>query len=516
MTAMVIITGICLVSVLLSYIAFRKGFTRNADDYFVAGSSLGYFVLIFSLLASFLSAFSMFGMASLGYRTGFGSLFVLTVNLVPLGFLWYFMHRKTLILGRARHWMSMGAPFGERYGKTMRALIPIVVLMASIPYLVAQIQGIGVMVEAMTEGMISYKVGLFFVPLFIAAYLMMGGMKGSAWVNTVQGIFFTVMVFILFFAVMAKNGGFMPTMDMVFEKHPELFELGWNNGKVWSFPMIFGFSTAMCLGCVCFPQPYMHSYSSRSVRGFKAMFLAFGGICLVIITMPTLIGIASRVIVPKLAGVEADKVFGMVASLSMPNWLAAMAVAGGFTAAMSTVNGLVFGNATNIAVDLFKTVRPETTQPQLVRIARIGVAAIMAVCTWIAWDPKTPVAELSVIAFGMVAVTIFPLWGAYFWKRATTAGAIASTVGGAGLTLVFFFVSGKGVILSPQSAFFNLNGFLVSLIFAGVLFVGVSLATKPGSVEQRSLAIFFHPALEGNGNTTVQPLGNLNTEGVRS
>ena len=152
----------------VSYVAFRRGFTRTADDYFVAGSSLGYFVLIFSLLASFLSAFAMFGMSGLGYRTGFGSLFVLTVNLVPLGFLWYFIHRKTFLLGRARNWMSMGAPFGERYGNGMRAMIPLVVLVASIPYLVAQLQGIGVMIEAMSENTVSYHVGLFFVPAFIA------------------------------------------------------------------------------------------------------------------------------------------------------------------------------------------------------------------------------------------------------------------------------------------------------------------------------------------------------------
>lgn len=49
-----IITAICVGSTLISYVAFRRGAARSADDYFVAGSSLGYFVLIFSLLASFL------------------------------------------------------------------------------------------------------------------------------------------------------------------------------------------------------------------------------------------------------------------------------------------------------------------------------------------------------------------------------------------------------------------------------------------------------------------------------
>lgn len=497
MFAVIIITAICLSSVFISYLAFRKGFTRSADDYFVAGSSLGYFVLIFSLLASFLSAFSMFGMASLGYRTGFGALFVLTVNLVPLGFLWYFMHRKTFLLGRAKKWMSMGAPFGERYGNGMRMIIPVVVLLASIPYLVAQIQGIGVMIEAMSDRIITYHVGLFFVPLFITLYLVMGGMKGAAWVNTVQGLFFCVMVFVLFTAVMMKNGGFMPTFQKVYEAHPALFELGAKGGKVWSFPMVFGFASAMCLGCICFPQPYMHAYSSRTANGFKAMVLAFGGICLIVITMPTLIGIAASVIVPELKGVEADKVYGLVASLTLPDWLAAMAVAGGFTAALSTVNGLVFGNATNIAIDLVKLKNPDISPTELIRVAQVLVGIIMVISVILAWNPNTPVAELSVIAFGTVAVTIFPLWGAYFWKRATKFGAMASTLIGLALNLVFYFVGGKAMVLFPQAQFFQLNGFLVSLIAAGAVFFIGSWLTQPGTVEQKSLTLFFHPALNG-------------------
>ena len=507
MYAIAIITGICLISVSVSYVAFRRGFTRSADDYFVAGSSLGYFVLIFSLLASFLSAFAMFGMSGLGYRTGFGSLFVLTVNLVPLGFLWYFIHRKTFLLGRARKWMSMGAPFGERYGNGMRAMIPLVVLVASIPYLVAQLQGIGVVIEAMSDEAVSYKVGLFFVPAFIALYLIMGGMKGAAWVNTIQGVFFTAMVFVLFYAVMSEKGGFGPTMDLVLEKHPELFQLGANGGKVWSYPMLFGFASAMCLGSVCFPQPYMHAYSSRTAKGFKTMVVVFGAICVIVIGMTTMIGIASRALelakTSALSGevspVDADKVYGLAAAETLPDWLAALAVAGGFTAAMTTVNGVVFGHATNMANDVYKLFKPDAGTTELVRFGRLCVAGIMIVCVAIAWNPNTPVAELAVIAFGTSAVTIFPLWGAYFWKRATRYGAIAATVVGVGMNATFLLVGGKAMVLNPQDFLLNLNGFLASFIVAGIVFFGVSLATRLGATEKRSLALFFHPSLNRHG-----------------
>lgn len=259
--------------------------------------------------------------------------------------------------------------------------------------------------------------------------------------------------------------------------------------------MIFGMASAMCLGCVCFPQPYMHAYASRSVRGLKAMFLSFGGICLVIITLPTLIGIAGNTIVPGLKGVEADKIFGLVASATMPDWLAALAVAGGFTAAMSTVNGLVFGNAANISVDIIKTLRSKTQSSELITLARIFVALIMAVCVVIAWNPKTPVAELSVIAFGTVAVTFFALWGAYYWKRATATGAILSTVAGVSMNITFFVVGGKNMVLFPQASLLQLNGFLASFIIAGIVFFVGSFLTSPGKTEEKSLGFFFHPIL---------------------
>ena len=501
MYAIAIITGICLISVAVSYVAFRRGFTRTADDYFVAGSSLGYFVLIFSLLASFLSAFAMFGMSSLGYRYGFGALFVLTVNLVPLGFLWYFIHRKTFVLGRARRWMSMGAPFGERYGNGMRAMIPIVVMAASIPYLVAQLKGIGMMIETMSEEAVSYHVGLFFVPAFIVLYLVMGGMKGAAWVNTIQGVFFTVMVFVLFYAVMSKNGGFGPTMALVHQKHPAFFELG---GKPWNYPTLFGFAAAMCLGSVCFPQPYMHAYSSRTAKGFKTMVVVFGAICVVIIGMTTMIGIASRSLdlaeLPEMSGAveedEADKVYGMAASETLwPTWLAALAVAGGFAAAMTTVNGVAFGHATNLANDVYKLIKPGASTKELVLFGRLCVAGIMIVCVAIAWNSETPVAELAVIAFGISAVTIFPLWGAYFWRRATRYGALAATIVGVGMNVTFLALGGKPMVLFSQPSLLKLNGFLVSFLTAGVVFFVVSLATPMGEKEKKSLALFFHPSL---------------------
>jgi SSS family solute:Na+ symporter len=192
-------------------------------------------------------------------------------------------------------------------------------------------------------------------------------------------------------------------------------------------------------------------------------------------------------------------VYGLAAAETLPGWLAALAVAGGFTAAMTTVNGVVFGHATNLANDVYRLLRPHAGTSELVLFGRLCVAGIMVVCVIIAWNPNTPVAELAVIAFGTSAVTIFPLWGAYFWKRATRYGAIAATVVGVGMNATFLLVGGKTMVLNPQDFLLHLNGFLASFIVSGIVFFGVCLATRPGVTEKRSLALFFHPSLSKHG-----------------
>ena len=100
--------------------------------------------------------------------------------------------------------------------------------------------------------------------------------------------------------------------------------------------------------------------------------------------------------------------------------------------------------------------------------------------------------------FGISAVTIFPLWGAYFWKRATRYGAIGAVTVGVGMNVMFIVMGklwDKDMVLSPQASLLNLNGFLASFIVAGIVFFVVSLATRPGATEKKSLALFFHESL---------------------
>jgi SSS family solute:Na+ symporter len=65
------------------------------------------------------------------------------------------------------------------------------------------------------------------------------------------------------------------------------------------------------------------------------------------------------------------------------------------------------------------------------------------------------------------------------------------------MNLFFYFWGGKNMILLPQAGLFQLNGFLAAFLAAGATFFTVCLLTRPGRVEENSLGLFFHPALNG-------------------
>ena len=113
-------------------------------------------------------------------------------------------------------------------------------------------------------------------------------------------------------------------------------------------------------------------------------------------------------------------------------------------------------------------------------------------------------------------MTIFPLWGAYFWKRATRYGAIAGTVAGVGMNVTFLCLGGKAVVLFPQASLFNLNGFLVSVYCRGNRLLRCFIGHTPlGETEKKSLAPVL-PPFAGQTRPVVMTASspNLGTPGT--
>lgn len=104
-------------------------------------------------------------------------------------------------------------------------------------------------------------------------------------------------------------------------------------------------------------------------------------------------------------------------------------------------------------------------------VAKVGVIIIGLASVVFALTRPTALADLLVLSNGGVAVLVPAVIGGLYWKRATREAAIASIVIGELLMITMTFIL--------KAAPFGLSGAFWSMMISLVIFVGVSLVTKP-------------------------------------
>ncbi len=162
------------------------------------------------------------------------------------------------------------------------------------------------------------------------------------------------------------------------------------------------------------------------------IFVFPGTICLALIRQGKL---------PELA--DSKDVYAFMITKLLPPGLIGVMVAALLAALMSTVSGALNSIATLFSYDLYKRWRPETSDHKLVIIGRIATAVAMVLA--ILWSPL--IAHFQSIYQGSNTVicylappitTVFVL--GVFWRRASSAGALATLIIGSFLGFVVFLL----------------------------------------------------------------------------
>ncbi|MEM1606242.1 MAG: hypothetical protein QXW41_08375 [Fervidicoccaceae archaeon] len=136
-----------LAGTVIAVLSRRMG-VKSAKDYYIAGSRVGFLVAFGTYMATTYSAFMMIGLVGLTYQTGIGAygfeLLYLLVTVILLSTIGYNIWRYS----RERGWISPAQMIGDLYGSTsLSKIISIIYLISMIPYVAAQIQGLGAIFE---------------------------------------------------------------------------------------------------------------------------------------------------------------------------------------------------------------------------------------------------------------------------------------------------------------------------------------------------------------------------------
>ncbi len=476
-------------------IAIRAaGANQSATDYYAGGRAFTGPQNGIAIGGDYLSAASFLGIAGIIALYGYDGF------LYSIGFLVGWLVVLLLVAGPLRNagrYTAADVLDLRLRARPVRAAAAVSTLTVSLFYLLAQMAGAGSLVSLLLGANSSgaQNITLVVVGMLMIFYVLVGGMKGTTWVQIIKATILLVGAVVVTFWVLAKTGfnlssllhhaaGASPAGKAVLG--PGL-AYGVNTTSKFDF---ISLAVALVLGTAGLPHVLMRLYTVPNARearrsviwtvGVVGVFylctvvLGFGAMWLVgghkILSEPGKANSAVPLLAFKLGG---TLLLGVVAAVA-------------FATILAVVAGLTITASASFAHDVWAGVlrRGEADSTEEVRVARMTavVIGVLAVIGGIV-AKNVDVAFLVGLAFAVAASANLPsILYSLFWPRFTARGALWSIWGGliSSVLLIIFspVVSGQSspvgdaassLITNPHInfAFFPLdNPGLVSIPFA--------------------------------------------------
>src|SRR5574338_1488105 len=173
---MIYIAVLSIIVVLLLFTAFRKSRSvRSQADFLVAGRTLAWPVLIFTLLSSWIGAGSLFAGGENAYRNGFAALWQPAGGWVALLIIY-------VVAPRARKFAQFTIPdlLETRYNTTARVLGTIAILFAYTAITSYQFRAGGDIMHLVFPE-VSKVYGTIIIAMFVIAFTAIAGMASVAY-----------------------------------------------------------------------------------------------------------------------------------------------------------------------------------------------------------------------------------------------------------------------------------------------------------------------------------------------
>ncbi len=206
------------------------------------------------------------------------------------------------------------------------------------------------------------------------------------------------------------------------------------------------------------------------------------GLTLLMMIPVTMIGIIGHTVEPKIS--DPYTLFPIVAIDHTPMIIGIMMLVSVVSCGMSTANGGTLAIASvlsrnmlqrNIIKHILK--RPGLTDRQLLIATRLLIIPVFFTAFALGAIIPRPGTYL-ILAFDIVlAGCLVPLVLGTYWKKSTTAAAIASIVVGSALRMILYFIITIAPSSSPYASYAGLDTMIPPLVSLAV-FVGVSLTTQ--------------------------------------
>lgn len=420
---MIYVFSVCGVVALLIFITiYKANKIEDTSDFLVAGRSLSWPVLVFTLLSSWIGAGSLLAGAENAYRNGFAALWQ------PIGG-WLGLVIVSLIAGRARQFAQFTVPdlLETRYNVAARVFATIAIVVSYTIIASYQMIGGGDILHLIVP-QIERTSGLYIVAAFSIFFTATAGMASIAYLDLAIGSLVTATVIVSVPVLLVRAGGWSSVRLGLPPSHFTVlgtYSIGGAIGLLLPTMLLL-------IGNQGMYQKFFSAKSERDAR--KSVFGWIIGTVLIETLLIMMAVIASSLIQTP----HPREIIPLTAKQMLPPWLGAILLGGIFAKVISTANNYLFSPATNLIHDVYQRfINKSASQKRTLVVSRITVVLLGGFAVLQAAQFES-VLKASLYAYTVYGAAVTPsVMAVFFWKRATTAGAITSIVSGTVVTIVW-------------------------------------------------------------------------------
>ncbi|HLJ89630.1 MAG TPA: sodium:solute symporter family protein [Candidatus Angelobacter sp.] len=484
----IVLTVIVVVLLTVSISQIRK--VKTKADYLVAGRTLPWYVLVFTLLSSWIGSGSLFGGAENAFKNGFPALWQ------PAGG-WVGLLVILVVAPRARKFAQFTVPdlLETRYNTAARVLGAIAILFAFTAITSYQFKGGGDVLHLTFPGLDQiardtfhfapgheHRLGMVIIAVFVIVFTALAGMASVAYLDVVIGLLATVMCLAAIPILSNAVGGWSGLQQKLPADHFQF--LG-----PFTFVKAMEYFMPVFLLMLGNQAMYQKFFSAKSERDAKIAVFGWIGGTLILETVIVAIAVFGAALYGNTDVAHAPReIIPYTARHGLPAVMGALLMGAVFAKVISTANNYLFSPATNLVHDVYsRFVNKNASDSQILLVSRIIVVGlgIFALLQGTIWE--------SILAMALYAYTIYSaaitpaVMAAFFSKRVTAPAAVTSIVLGTVITIawnIMQLASQSGNSSLAGATWLQHDAIFPALAVSLVSLVGVSLVTAPPRPEQ--------------------------------
>lgn len=496
----------------------KKGETKTAEDYFLAGKTLPWWAIGASLIAANISAEQIIGMSGSGFAVGLAIasyewMAAITLLIVAKYFLPIFIKQGLYTIPQF---------IETRFNTSLKTILAIFWIALFVLVNLTSVLFLGAKALDTVFGSGNGDMVMWFIfglAFFAAAYSVWGGLSAVAWTDVIQVVLLVIggiITTIIALQHVTPDGGIVDGISHIYTTAPEKFQmiLKRDNPEFSNLPGI-----AVLIGGMWIANLYYWGFNQYIIqRALAAKSLreaqkgvAFAAFLKLLVPFIVVIpGIIVFVMYSQPEGtaiiqgvgdtftntngtINYDKAYPWLISTFVPMGIKGLVVAALVAAIVSSLASMLNSTATIFTMDIYKPyIAKNNNSTNLVKVGRITVVVALVVSCLIA-PLLGSISQMfqyiqeytGLVSPGILAVFILGL----FWKKTNTKGAIVGVLLSIPIALALKF-------LPIEMPF--LDQMLYTFLLTMVVIIGVSLNSGEGDDDAKAIPLIKDTFITSN------------------